>query len=105
MRDCSRCKFCEKDYYYNDELEDEFPLYTCEKGNDTDLDFKCKDFEEFKPTPYVEKYTECDMCEHLSECKENGIYIDITTVNDTRKHFSCDKSKCLKNELPWVEVK
>ena len=99
MRDCSRCKFCEKDYYYNDELEDEFPLYTCEKGNDTDLDFECKDFEEYKPKPYVEKYTECDMCEHLSNCKERGLFIETTTTHDITRHFLCNKSKCLKKGL------
>lgn len=96
MKDCSRCKFCEKDYYYNDELGDEFPLYACEKGNDTVLDFECKDFEEYKPKPYKEKDTECDKCEYLSECKSKGNYIDCTTVNDKRSHILCSKENCKK---------
>ena len=87
MRDCSRCEFCEKDYYYNDELEDEFPVYYCDKGHDTDLDFDCKDFKEYKPKPYVEKDTECDKCDFLQECKSIKNIIDCTTVNDTRSHY------------------
>ena len=34
---------------------------------------------------YNEKDTICDLCKH--ECKEDCYLIDITTVNDTRRHF------------------
>lgn len=45
MRDCSICEFCEKDYYYDDELGEELVALYCEKEHDTDdLDFECKDF-------------------------------------------------------------
>lgn len=47
MKDCSICKFCNKDYIFDEETGEEFPLYSCEKENDTSLDFECKDFEEF----------------------------------------------------------
>lgn len=94
MKDCSKCKYGDVDYL-TDEDGEEYPFYTCEKGKDTDLDFECEEFKEYKPKRYVEKDTECDKCEHLKECKQN-YYIDCTTVNDTRSHIMCDMRKCKK---------
>lgn len=37
------------------------------------------------PYEYVEKDTKCDLCKH--ECKEDCYLIEITTCNDTRRHF------------------
>ena len=34
---------------------------------------------------YHEKDTRCDLCKH--ECKEDCYLIEITTLNDTRRHF------------------
>ena len=34
---------------------------------------------------YHEKDTRCDLCKH--ECKEDCYLVEITTLNDTRKHF------------------
>ena len=97
MKDCSKCKFCEEDYCYDDELDEELLGYYCKKGHDTDdLDFKCKDFEEFKLKTYKEKDTECDKCEFLNECKSTGNYIDCTTVDDERSHVLCSKENCKK---------
>lgn len=97
MKDCSRCKFCEKDYYYDDELGEELVALYCEKEHDTDdLDFECKDFEEYKPKSYKEKDTECDKCKYLRECKSKGNCIDCTTVDDKRRHFLCSKENCRK---------
>ena len=45
MNDCSNCKYCDIDYIFDEETGDEYPLYNCNKGNDTSLDFECKDFE------------------------------------------------------------
>ena len=105
MKNCSKCKYCYSDYFYDDEIGDEIQYDYCGKNHSVELDDDCNDFEELKPTPYVEKYTECDICEHLSQCKESVFCIETTTIHDVTRHFVCDKSKCLKNELPWVEVK
>lgn len=96
MHDCSRCKHCDLDYIFDPEIGDEFPFYSCDKGHDTESDFECKDFKEYKPKPYKEKDTECDKCEYLSECKSKGNYIDCTTVDDKRRHFLCSKENCKK---------
>lgn len=37
------------------------------------------------PVEYHEKDTRCDLCKY--ECKEDCYLIEITTLNDTRKHF------------------
>lgn len=55
FRDCSVCKYCSVDYSFDEETGDEYPIYECTKGNDTDLDFECKDFKKYKPRKYVEK--------------------------------------------------
>lgn len=107
MRDCSRCKHCDLDYIFDPEVGDEFPFYSCDKGHDTESDFECNDFEEYKPTPYVEKYTECDMCEFLQECMSIGNIIDCTMVDDKRKHYigglDCRKKEPMSSGLRWLE--
>ena len=57
----------------DDETGEEYPLYTCQKGNDVSLDFKCEDFKEYKPKPYKEEDTECDKCYKKNECIEKGL--------------------------------
>ena len=52
MNDCSKCKFSEEDYIFDEEIGDEYLVYTCSKGNDTSLDYECKDFKEYKPRKY-----------------------------------------------------
>ncbi|MBQ8279752.1 MAG: hypothetical protein IJZ23_07935 [Roseburia sp.] len=34
-----------------------------------------------------EKFTACDKCEKLKECMDNGYVFDVTTLEDTRRHF------------------
>ena len=46
MNDCSKCKHCDIDYIFDEDSGEEYPLYTCGKGNDTSLDYECNDFEE-----------------------------------------------------------
>lgn len=96
MNDCSKCKFSEEDYIFDEETGEEYPIYTCSKGNDTSLDYKCKDFEEYKPRKYKEKDTKCDKCEHLEVCIKSGEYIDCTTSQDTKSHYICDMTRCIK---------
>lgn len=47
----------------------------------------CPDFQESKPMKYIEKDTECDKCELLSDCKENGCVFNVSTSMDSREHF------------------
>nr|DAH24200.1 MAG TPA: hypothetical protein [Caudoviricetes sp.] len=98
MNDCSKCKFSEEDFIFDEETGGEYPVYDCQKGNDTDLDYKCKDFKEYKPRKYREKDTECDKCEHLKTCLNKGNVIDCGTVFDTRSHYICGRTGCIKNE-------
>lgn len=49
MRNCKDCKWSNEDYVRDEELEDEYQIYTCDKGNDTELDSDCGDFKKYKP--------------------------------------------------------
>ena len=42
---CENCKHSDLDYIFDTETGEEYPLYTCQKGNSVDLDFECADFE------------------------------------------------------------
>lgn len=96
MNDCSKCKFSEEDYIFDKEIGDEYPFYICSKGNDTDLDYECKDFKEYKPRKPKEKDTECDKCEYLETCIDNGDVIDCKIISDTRSHYICGRMGCIK---------
>jgi hypothetical protein len=37
--------------------------------------------------PYIEHDTECDKCEFLEQCKDDGYVINCTTYYDSRQHF------------------
>lgn len=47
VKDCSTCKYCDEDFIFDKETGEEYPFYECQKGNDTSLDYECKDFERF----------------------------------------------------------
>ena len=87
MKCCEKCKYSDLDYIFDDEIGEEYPLYTCQKGNDVSLDFECEDFKEYKPKPYKEEDTRCDKCKNFSNCKNDGVLIRCTTINDTREHY------------------
>lgn len=61
MKDCSICKYCDEDFIFDEEIGEEYSVYSCQKGNDTSLDCECKDFKQCKPWKYKEKNTECDI--------------------------------------------
>lgn len=84
-KDCSICEYCEIYYDWDDEIGDEYPVYICQKGNDTSLDYECSDFQKYKPQKYVEKNTKCDKCGYFEECKEN--LIECTIELDTYRHY------------------
>ena len=37
--------------------------------------------------PYVEKFTECDRCQNLDECKKLGFVLETTSGLDRWRHF------------------
>lgn len=37
--------------------------------------------------PYIELDTECDKCEFLYQCKNDGYVVNCTIYEDTREHF------------------
>lgn len=96
MNDCSRCKFCDIDYIFDEDSGEEYPLYSCEKGNDTSLDFECDDFEEYKPKPYKEQDTKCDKCELLTECINDGLVLNCTIELDNKQHYIVGMCGCKK---------
>ena len=99
MKCCEKCKYSDLDYVFDDEIEEEYPLYTCQKGNSVALDFECEDFEEYKPEPYKEEDTKCDMCKHLDDCKNKGMVLRSTTSYDTREHYvASSQAYCLGKE-------
>lgn len=98
MKDCSICKYCDEDFNFDEETGEEYPVYNCQKGNDTSLDCECKDFKKYKPRKYREKDTECDKCEYLKTCRDKGNVIDCKTISDTRSHYICGRTGCIKNE-------
>lgn len=99
MNCCEKCKFSDLDYIFDDEIGEEYPIYTCRKGNDVSLDFECEDFKEYKPKPYKEENTKCDMCKHLDDCKNKGMVLRSTTSYDTREHYVASRQAyCLGKE-------
>lgn len=96
MNDCSNCKYCDMDYIFDEELGDEFPFYACDKGNDTSLDFECKDFKKCRPRKHKETNTECDICEFREKCAKYSSGIDCTCYGDMKTHVIYPKDKCIK---------
>ena len=98
MKDCSICKYCDEDFAFDEEIGEEYPVYECQKGNDTSLDYECKDFEKYKPQKYKEKNTECDICEYREECAKYSSGIDCTTYRDAKTHIIYPQDKCIKRQ-------
>lgn len=86
---CENCKYYDVDYEWDDDYEEEIEVDVCRKGHEIDFVLKniCPDFKKCKPMKYIEKDTECDNCEFLKECKENGCVFNVLTGMDTREHF------------------
>lgn len=96
-KDCSICKYCDIDYDFDEEEGEEYPVYECQKGNDTSLDYECKDFEKYKPEKYVEKYTKCDKCKHFNDCKE--FLVECTESLDKFRHYTKGMGHICKLDL------
>lgn len=98
MKDCSICKYCDEDFGFDEETGEEYPVYKCQKGNDTSLDYECKDFKKYKPRKYKEEDTECDICEYREKCAKYSSGIDCTTNMDLKTHIVYPQDKCIKRQ-------
>lgn len=87
MCSCEKCQFHDYDYIWDEKAGEEYPIYICEKGNDTDCDFEYKDFKEHKPKTYKEEDTECDKCKYRSKCEKDRMIVDIRSIMDARSHY------------------
>ena len=96
MCKCQKCEHYDMDYVWDG--EDEWPIDICEAGYDEylDADEECPYYKRYRERKYVEEDTECNKCEYLSECIENGEYIDCTTMEDTGIHVMCSMENCRK---------
>ena len=96
---CYNCEYYDTDYEFDG--EDEYEVDICEAGHSEylDSDEECPYFKKCRQRKYVEKDTECDKCEYLSECMAKGEYIDCTELGDTRKHVMCAMDNCRKMNL------
>lgn len=86
---CNDCKFHDWDYEWDEVDEGEYPVRICEEGHNEYVDSReeCPFFQKFVKKPYVEKYTKCDKCKLLEECKEEGRLIEVTTEQDSSQHY------------------
>lgn len=100
---CSTCKYCDEDFIFDEKTGEEHPCYECQKGNDTSLDYQCKDFEQYKSQKYVEKYTKCDKCKHFKECEE--YLLETTNYLDEQKHYINGIGHVCKIDIPKKPLK
>lgn len=110
MVNCEKCKYCNYEYIWDDDCEDEVPLYCCKKGHNELINFdyiadkreelrhnkECPDFKEYKPKKYKEEDTECDKCDKLKECKVQGNVLNCTSKYDMRQHYIVGRCGCPK---------
>lgn len=87
---CGTCKYCYSDYVWDSEQEDEFEVFECSKHYRDEIEYDtepCEKYKIYRPKPYIEKFSKCDLCEMKSYCISQGaIFIDITTLEDKNKH-------------------
>ena len=48
---------------------------------------ECPYFKKHRQRKYVEKDTECDKCEFLEQCKDDGYVINCTFSGCDREHY------------------
>lgn len=89
MNKCDDCKFCDQDYIFDEDEGEEYPLFTCEKGQDEYIssDEDCPFFVKYSLKKHVEEETKCDKCKFLKECILNGNVIDASELGDEQSHL------------------
>lgn len=84
---CYDCKYYDTDYVFDG--EDEYEIGNCEAGHNEHLDSdeECPHFKKYRHRKCDEEDTECDKCEFLKQCNEDGCVINCTTRYDGKEHF------------------
>lgn len=94
MRKCYDCKFCDMDYIFDEEEGDEYEIWTCNKGHDTDSEEECVDYKKYNEKKPKETFSECDSCKYLSEC---GNVIECTESWNLSRHYVKGMGYCRKD--------
>lgn len=96
MNKCDNCKFCNQDYIFDEDEGEEYPLFTCEKGQDEYIssDEDCPFFVKHRLKKHVEKDTKCDKCKFLKQCIFNSNVIDVSEFGDERSHWVGSLETC-----------
>ena len=99
MFDCEKCKFYDIDYVWDDECDEE-EIEICKKVTSSLAKMNVKISRDIGIENKKEEFFECDTCGNLSKCITVGNLIEITTINDTIRHFVKSSScKCKQWEL------
>lgn len=100
MYKCFTCKFCDIDYAFDEDIGEEYPICSCEKGNDTESEEECADYEKYIARKSKEPSYECDGCKYLFECDNT---IECTESWNIRRHYEKGRGFCKKdNEVQDV---
>lgn len=99
-RNCENCKYYNISYEWGDSMEAETSERCLRRHNVfLRLPIRCPHFKKCIPKPYVEKDTECDKCQYVQWCNENGYVLNNTTPECTREHFVKGRGgKCRKED-------
>lgn len=96
IKNCRNCEYYNTDYEWDEADQEEYEVEYCSKGHDISYDYNpCCDFKEYKPRPYKEKFSECDNCKYLLNCKN---VINVTTFDDKERHFDKGFGFCQMRE-------
>lgn len=107
-RCCGNCKWHGSDYVwddeYDDEYDDEIEVFYCLKHYRDEIEYDtepCEHYKRFRPKPYIEKDTKCDLCDMVAYCASRSGAINITTMDDKRQHVMMGLGyQCPKEEAP-----
>lgn len=93
--DCRNCIYCNVDYIWCDEAQEELETALCDKGRAEFMtDNKCSLYTEYPP--YKERATKCDKCSNLNACAKNGKLMETTLYLDTYRHYIPGLDGCPK---------
>lgn len=99
---CRDCIYCNVDYIWDDEAQEEFETASCDKDRD---EFEndgesCPRYTEYPP--YKEQSTNCDKCYRLHECFKENRLIETTMHGDTFRHYIFGLDGCPKGGINHV---
>jgi hypothetical protein len=91
--DCRNCIYCNTDYIWCDETQDEFENVSCDKGRDELMTGdECPIYT--KCPPYKEQSTVCDRCVRLYKCISENRLLETTMSGDNYRHYIFELDDC-----------